>query len=72
MHQSGVREKITETKVRYVVWLNGDTDQVAQGGTMACSLTPFGIGCFGLSWWDKESVYEAAIWDLKLTRSVGK
>lgn len=72
MHQSGVREKITETKVRYVVWLNGDTDQVDQGGSMACSVTPFGIGCFGLSWWDKESVYEAAIWDLKLTQSVGK
>ncbi len=72
MYQPGVRQKITETKVRYVVWLNGDTDQVDQGGTMACSVTPFGIGCFGLAWWDKESVYEAAIWDLKLTQAVGK
>jgi len=72
MHQPGVRDKITKMKVRYVVWLNGDTDQVDQGGSMTCTVTPFGIGCFGLSWWDKESIYEASIWDLKLTQSVGK
>ena len=38
---------------------------------MNCFVTPGGAGCFGFVWWDKDSSYKVAIWDLKETASVG-
>lgn len=72
LEQPGVIKKIESTGVRYLVWVNGDTDEVDQGGGIACTLTPVGAGCFGLKWWEKESIYETAIWDLRSTQSIGQ
>lgn len=72
LEKPGVIEKIKTTGVRYLIWANGDTDEVDQGGRILCTLMPFGAGCFGLKWWEKESIYETAIWDLLSTQSIGK
>jgi hypothetical protein len=67
----GVRERITETGVRYIVWVDGSSEKVDGGGGMSCAVGPGGGGCFGFVWWDTASVYEANIWDLQSGGSVG-
>ncbi|MDP6993662.1 MAG: hypothetical protein QGF87_04840, partial [Woeseiaceae bacterium] len=64
MSRPGVAEKIKEKGVRYVVWLDGDTDKVAGGGSMSCAAGPGGGGCFGFAWWQNDSNYQASVWDL--------
>ena len=64
MSRPGVAEMIQEKGVRYVVWLDGDTDKTAGGGSMSCAVGPGGGGCFGFAWWQNDSAYEATVWDL--------
>lgn len=66
-----VAEKISEIQVRYLVWLDGNTETVDQGGTMTCSLGAAGGGCFGLNWWERDSSYEATIWDMESADAAG-
>jgi hypothetical protein len=67
----GVAEKVSESGVRYVVWLDGSTRKTDGGGSLACGAAPGGAGCIGFGWWQKESDYEATIWDLKQAKSAG-
>jgi len=67
----GVAERVTESGVRYVVWLDGSTRKTDGGGSLACGAAPGGAGCIGFGWWQKESAYEATIWDLKQGKSAG-
>jgi hypothetical protein len=67
----GVSERVTESGVRYVVWLDGGTRKTDGGGSLACGVAPGGAGCIGFGWWQKESAYEATIWDLKQAKSAG-
>lgn len=69
--QPGVSEQVAATGVRYVVWLDGGTHRTDGGGSLACGIAPGAAGCIGFGWWEKESAYEATIWDLKQSRSVG-
>ena len=71
MARPGVAEKIKEKGVRYVVWLDGDTDKVAGGGSMSCAAGPGGGGCFGFAWWQNDSNYEATVWDLSGQEDAG-
>ena len=71
LSRPGVREKITETGVRYIVWVDGSSEKVDGGGGMSCAVGPGGGGCFGFVWWDTASVYEANIWDLQSGSSLG-
>lgn len=64
MSRPGVADRIREKGVRYVVWLDGDTDKVAGGGSMSCAAGPGGGGCFGFAWWQNDSNYDASVWDL--------
>lgn len=64
MSRPGVAEVIKEKGVRYLIWLDGDTDKTAGGGSMSCAIGPGGGGCFGFAWWQNESAYEATVWDL--------
>jgi hypothetical protein len=72
MSRPGVAQKIKEKGIRYVVWLDGDTDKVAGGGSMSCAAGPGGGGCFGFAWWQNDSNYEADVWDLSGLEDVGK
>ena len=67
----GVSERVGESGVRYVVWLDGSTRKTDGGGSLACGAAPGGAGCIGFGWWQKESAYEATIWDLKQGKSAG-
>jgi hypothetical protein len=71
LNRPGVREKVSQTGVRYIVWVDGSSERVDGGGGMSCAVGPGGGGCFGFVWWDTASVYEASIWDLQVGRSVG-
>ncbi len=64
LSRPGVAETIRENGVRYLVWLDGETDKTAGGGSMSCAIGPGGGGCFGFAWWQNESEYEATVWDL--------
>jgi len=67
----GVAEKVAATGVRYVVWLDGGTQKTDGGGSIACGAAPGAAGCIGFGWWEKESNYEATIWDLKQAKTAG-
>jgi hypothetical protein len=71
MARPGVAKRIEAQGVRYIIWLDGDTDRVAGGGSMSCAAGPGGGGCFGFAWWQNDSNYEASIWDLKGQESAG-
>lgn len=64
MSRPHVAETIRNKGVRYVIWLDGDTDKTAGGGSMSCAIGPGGGGCFGFAWWQNDSDYEATVWDL--------
>jgi hypothetical protein len=69
--QPGVTEQVAATGVRYLVWVDGGTRKTDSGGSLACGASPGGAGCIGFGWWEKESDYEATVWDLKQARSAG-
>ena len=71
MSRPGVAEKIKEQGVRYIVWLDGDTDKVAGGGSMSCAAGPGGGGCFGFAWWQNDANYQASVWDLSGLEDAG-
>jgi len=71
MDRPGVKAAVRDMGVRYVVWLDGDTERVAEGGSLSCAAGPGGGGCFGFAWWQNDADYEAAIWDLDDYESAG-
>lgn len=71
LDRPGVAETIARKGVRYVIWLDGDTDRVAGGGSLSCAAGPGGGGCFGFAWWQNDSKYEASVWDLSALESAG-
>jgi len=71
MDRPGVAERIAEQGIRYIVWLDGDTDRVAGGGSLSCAAGPGGGGCFGFAWWQKDADYDASVWDLHGLESAG-
>ena len=64
MQEKSVRVKVDEQSIRYLVWLDGSTETMGQGGSISCAVGPAGGGCFGFAQWDKLSTYDATIWDL--------
>ena len=72
MEEPAVKEKVHKHEVRYLVWLDGSTETSGKAGSMSCTLGPAGGGCFGFTQWDKNSVYEAIIWDLSNLTEKGR
>lgn len=66
-----VRQRIEGSGVRYIVWVDGITRQTDSGGSISCAIGPGGGGCLGFGWWEKESDYDAIVWDLKQARTAG-
>lgn len=71
MERPGVAEAVERMGVRYIIWLDGDTERVDQGGSLSCAAGPGGGGCFGFAWWRNDADYEASIWDLDGYESAG-
>lgn len=68
--QPGVTERLEDTGVRYIVWLDGETETVDGGGSITCEIGA-GVGCLGFQWWENDSNYEASIWDLETSTDAG-
>ena len=43
----GVSERVAESGVRYLVWLDGGTRKIDGGGSIACGAAPGAAGCIG-------------------------
>ncbi len=71
LERPGVAEMIADKGVRYLIWLDGDTEKIAGGGSLSCAAGPGGGGCFGFAWWQNDSKYEANVWDLAALESAG-
>lgn len=68
-----IAERLEDTGVRYVIWINGNTQRLHSGGKFSCTVGgPIGGGCFGFSWWQDDASYEASIWDLHRVVSTGR
>jgi hypothetical protein len=67
----GVRERIAQSQVRYVVSIEGGTNVTDKSGSLACAAGPGGAGCVGVAFWKKSSDYQARIWDLERGVSLG-
>lgn len=70
--QDAVAQRLRQTGVRYIVWLDGSTQDGDNGGSLSCAAGPGGGGCLGFLWWEKQAAYEASIWDMQNSESVGK
>jgi hypothetical protein len=66
-----VRQRMHDSGVRYIVWVDGLTRQTDSGGSISCAVGPGGGGCIGFGWWEKESEYDAVVWDLQEFKSAG-
>jgi len=64
LEEPAIRAKISEERVRYLVWLDGTAETQGQIGSMSCTVGPTGGGCFGYTQWEKIVFIEAIIWDL--------
>jgi hypothetical protein len=71
LNRPKVARRLDETRVRYLVWVDGNTRKTDGGGSMACAAAPGFAGCFGFGWWEKQSEYQATVWDLKTAKSAG-
>jgi hypothetical protein len=71
MGRPGVPEAVKLMGVRYIIWLDGGTERVTQGGSLSCAAGPGGGGCFGFAWWQDDADYEASIWDLSDSEAAG-
>lgn len=72
INQPNLAQRLEELGLRYLVWIEGDTDRTDSGGSMTCSVTTAGAGCFGFLTWENDSSYEASVWDIRTGESVGK
>jgi hypothetical protein len=66
-----VAQRIEESGIRYLIWIDGATRQTDSGGSITCTISPAGGGCIGFGWWEKESDYQAIIWDLDTAKAAG-
>ncbi|MCA0901583.1 hypothetical protein [Microbulbifer agarilyticus] len=67
-----VRDRMEQYGVKYIVWIDGSTETTSSAGSIGCSISTAGAGCFGFGTWDKESDYEASVWDFRDQELSGK
>lgn len=76
LKQLSQREEIASVlehkRIRYFVWIDGKTETTGSTGSIGCSIGIGAGGCFGFGTWDKESEYEATIWDYNTHELMGK
>lgn len=67
----GVAKKLEQFRVRYIIWIEGSTERTDSGGSLSCTISPAGGGCFGFATWDDQANYRASVWDLEALQSEG-
>jgi len=71
MEEPLVAGKIEEYGVRYIVWLDGQTETSNRTGSISCAVGPGGGGCFGFGSWEDDSNFDARVWDVSSFANVG-
>ncbi|MYD97433.1 MAG: hypothetical protein F4X98_08615 [Gammaproteobacteria bacterium] len=67
-----ISERIDEIGVRYLVWIEGQTQRSDETGSLQCTVVTGGIpGCLGFLSWERGSNYEASVWDVQRRMTVG-
>lgn len=72
VEKSHLAAVIKQHAVRYIIWVDGNTETTNSSGSIGCSIGTGGAGCFGFGTWDKESDYEVSVWDYKQKQMMGK
>ncbi len=67
-----IADKINSYDIRYIIWVDGNTETTNSSGSIGCSIGAGGAGCFGFGTWDKESDYEASVWDYQELENLGQ
>lgn len=67
-----VRDRMEKYGIKYIVWIDGNTETTSSAGSIGCSIGTAGAGCFGFGTWDKESDYEASVWNFHDQELSGK
>lgn len=71
MEEPIVADKITDYGIRYIVWVDGQTETTSRMGSISCAVGPGGGGCFGFGSWEDDSNFDARVWDVSSFSSVG-
>ena len=69
LDKPSVAERVADSGVRFVVWLDGSTDRVSSGGSITCAAGIGGAGCMGLAFWDDDRRHDAASADVAVNRA---
>lgn len=64
LDKPAVAQRVADSGVRFVIWLDGSTDRISSGGSITCAAGIGGAGCMGLAFWEDESRYDASVWDI--------
>lgn len=72
LQQPALAERIREIGLKYLIWVEGSTRRTSQTGSLSCTATPGGAGCFGFLTWDNDSNYEASIWNAHTAKTAGR
>lgn len=70
-YDAAARVRMDELNVRYIIWIEGDTQTVDKNGSFSCTIGPGGGGCFGWASWTDRGSYQAKIWDIKTGEETG-
>lgn len=71
LEKPGVMDRVKDTGVRFLVWLDGSTERTSSGGGISCAAGVGGAGCMGLAWWEDDARYDATVWDIEQLESAG-
>lgn len=67
-----LKRSLDAIRLKYMVWIEGSTERTGQAGSMSCTITGAGGGCFGFGTWEDTSDYEAIIWDVTEFKEVAR
>lgn len=72
LDQPLVAQRIEDLNIRFFVWVEGSTERTSSAGSMACSISPGGAGCFGFGTWEDTSDYETEIWNIETLSEIAR
>lgn len=72
LEQQILQQAIDNFAIRYIIWIEGNTETTDSSGGLSCTISPAGGGCLGLGMWEDEATYEASVWDFHEMRESGR
>ncbi len=72
LEQQILQKAIDDFEIRYIIWIEGNTETTDSSGGLSCTISPAGGGCLGLGMWEDEATYEASVWDFHAMTESGR